>query len=196
MKALISCRDFMLRKIFQYFLMGWQNFIKSWIRKNFLRHVLIHNVQNIGAIQNKKYIINYLMNSFDDASGNLVVQVPGYLLKLLFLDFRFSLLESCKFLLFLDSIQRVFAKTNLCQILQLQSIFTHHDSHDTCDINFLNLIETWNILERSLLIMIHDSNNQLFELDRNLEYSRAQFCDVERQDLFSSIHLVLKTSFT
>ena len=54
------------------------------------------------------------MNSFDDASGNLVVQVPGYLLKLLFLDFRFSFLESCKFLLFSDSIQRVFAKTNLC----------------------------------------------------------------------------------
>ena len=113
-KALISCRDFMLRKIFQYFLMGWQNFIKSWIRKNFPRHILIHKVQNIGAIQNKKYIINYLMNSFDDASGNLVVQVPGYLLKLLFLDFRFSFLESCKFLLFSDSIQRVFAKTNLC----------------------------------------------------------------------------------
>ena len=58
-----------------------------------------------------------------------------------------------------------------------------------------NLIETWYILERSLLIMIHDSNNQLFELDRNLEYSRAQFCDVERQDLFSSIHLVLSKSF-
>ena len=59
-----------------------------------------------------------------------------------------------------------------------------------------NLIETWYILERSLLIMIHDSNNQLFERDRNLEYSRAQFCDVERQDLFSSIHLVLRSSFT
>ena len=83
MKALISCRDFMLRKIFQYFLMDWQNFIKSWISKNFPRHILIHKVQNIGAIQNKKYITNYLMNSFDDASGDLVVQVPGYLLKLL-----------------------------------------------------------------------------------------------------------------
>ena len=83
MKALISCRDFMLRKIFQYFLMDSQNFIKSWISKNFPRHILIHKVQNIWPIQNKKYIINYLMNSFDDASGNLVVQVPGYLLKLL-----------------------------------------------------------------------------------------------------------------
>ena len=45
-------------------------------------------------------------------------------------------------------------------------------------------------------ITIENSSSKLFELDRNLEYSRAQFCDVERQDLFSSIHLVLSKSFT